>query len=71
MNIHFGFSYNGKNVFLIISTIILGIGHIGIHLNHRKEIKWIYQKVQKELSAIGHKKEWRVNENFNGNWKSR
>lgn len=29
----------GKNVFLIISTIILGIGHIGIHLNHRKEIK--------------------------------
>ncbi len=39
MNIHFGFSYNGKNVFLIISTIILGIGHIGIHLNHRKEIK--------------------------------
>ena len=29
----------GKNVFLIIATIILGIGHIGIHLNHRKEIK--------------------------------
>lgn len=29
----------GKNVFLIISTIILGIGHIGIHLNHYKEIK--------------------------------
>lgn len=28
----------GKNVFLIISVIILGIGHIGIHLNHRKEI---------------------------------
>ncbi len=28
-----------KNVFLIIATIILGIGHIGIHLNHRKEIK--------------------------------
>ena len=27
----------GKNIFLIISTIILGIGHIGIHLNHRKE----------------------------------
>lgn len=30
---------NAKNVFLIISTIILGIGHIGIHLNHRKEVK--------------------------------
>ena len=28
----------GKNIFLIISTIILGIGHIGIHLNHRKEV---------------------------------
>ena len=28
----------GKNLILIISAIILGIGHIGIHLNHRKEI---------------------------------
>ena len=28
----------GKNIFLIISIIILGIGHIGIHLNHRKEM---------------------------------
>ena len=28
----------GKNIFLVISTIILGIGHIGIHLNHMKEI---------------------------------
>ena len=28
----------GKNPFLIVSTIILGIGHIGIHLNHRKEV---------------------------------
>lgn len=28
----------GSNVFLIISTIILGIGHIGIHLNHYKNI---------------------------------
>lgn len=27
----------GKNIFLIISTIILGIGHIGNHLNHEKE----------------------------------
>lgn len=32
-------SIYGKNIFLIISTIILGIGHIGIHLGHRKEIK--------------------------------
>ena len=29
----------GKNIFVIISSIIMGIGHIGIHLNHRKEIK--------------------------------
>ncbi len=29
----------GKNIFLIISTIILGIGHIGIHLCHKKEIE--------------------------------
>lgn len=29
----------GRNIFLMISTVILGIGHIGIHLNHRKEIE--------------------------------
>lgn len=29
----------GKNIFMIISVIILGIGHIGIHLNHSKEIQ--------------------------------
>lgn len=28
----------GSNLFLIVSTIILGIGHIGIHLNHYKEV---------------------------------
>lgn len=28
----------GRNIFLMISTVILGVGHIGIHLNHRKEI---------------------------------
>lgn len=28
----------GRNILLIIATLILGIGHIGIHLNHRKEI---------------------------------
>lgn len=29
----------GKNLFMIISVIILGIGHIGIHFNHQKESK--------------------------------
>lgn len=29
----------GGNPFLIVSTVILGIGHIGIHLGHRKEIE--------------------------------
>lgn len=29
----------GKNILLIISAIILGIGHIGIHINHYNEIK--------------------------------
>ena len=28
----------GKNIPLVIAVIILGIGHIGIHLNHKKEI---------------------------------
>jgi len=28
----------GKNICMIIAVIILGIGHIGIHLNHRKEL---------------------------------
>lgn len=28
----------GKSILLIIATIILGIGHIGIHINHKKEI---------------------------------
>lgn len=29
----------GKVVWLLVSTVILGIGHVGIHLQHRKEIK--------------------------------
>lgn len=29
----------GKNIFLWVAVMILGIGHIGIHLNHQKEIK--------------------------------
>lgn len=27
----------GKNICLIVATVILGIGHIGIHLAHKKE----------------------------------
>ena len=34
----------GSNVFLMISTIILGIGHIGIHLSHYKEISKTIKK---------------------------
>lgn len=29
----------GRNIFLTVSTVILGVGHIGIHANHKKEIK--------------------------------
>lgn len=29
----------GKVIWLMISVIILGVGHIGIHLQHRKEIQ--------------------------------
>lgn len=28
----------GKNIFLLLSTVLLGIGHIGIHLQHRNQI---------------------------------
>jgi len=28
----------GENVFLIVATVILGIGHIGIHLSYKNEI---------------------------------
>jgi len=31
-------SIYGKNLFLFISVIILGVGHIGIHLSHKKEV---------------------------------
>ena len=39
----------GKNIFLGISIVILGIGHIGIHLMHRKEALFqeLYPPVQK------------------------
>lgn len=29
----------GKNLLMIVSVSILGIGHIGIHLSHQKEIR--------------------------------
>jgi len=28
----------GKNIILIVSSVILGIGHIGIHYDHKKEV---------------------------------
>lgn len=28
----------GRNIFLALEVIILGVGHIGIHLMHRKEV---------------------------------
>ena len=28
----------GRNLFLVLAVIVLGIGHIGIHLGHRREI---------------------------------
>lgn len=29
----------GKVIWMLIATVILGIGHIGIHIHHRNEIK--------------------------------
>lgn len=29
----------GRNPIMLVSVVILGIGHIGIHLNHKKEIQ--------------------------------
>ena len=28
----------GANIFMLVSVVILGIGHIGIHLKHQKEV---------------------------------
>lgn len=38
---HFGFSFVGLIflLMLMIASVILGIGHIGIHLQHRREVK--------------------------------
>lgn len=44
----------GTNIFLLISTIILGVGHIGIHLNHRNEIisKTTKNKIWKQILKV-------------------
>lgn len=34
----FFLGFYGLNFLMIIATIILGIGHIGIHLSHRREV---------------------------------
>lgn len=34
----------GKNIALVLAVIILGIGHIGIHINHKKEISQTKEK---------------------------
>lgn len=30
--------FSSKNLFLIVFSIILAVGHIGIHINHKKEL---------------------------------
>ena len=34
----FCLSVYGKNIFLLVAVVVLAIGHIGIHWNHRTEI---------------------------------
>lgn len=34
----FSLGIYGANFFMLLATIILGIGHIGIHLSHKKEV---------------------------------
>ena len=31
--------FSCENIFLIVFSVILGIGHIGIHLNHKKDLE--------------------------------
>ena len=38
----------GRNPLLFVAGIILGIGHIGIHLQHRKEA---YKEEEDQLSC--------------------
>ena len=39
-----------SNIFIIISVIILGIGHIGIHLAHRKEVMGREEKTNEKVT---------------------
>ena len=41
-----------SNIFIIISVIILGIGHIGIHLNHRREVMGKVKSGRKAVRVI-------------------
>ena len=49
----------GGNAFLLLSVILLGIGHIGIHMGHRKEVcgrrkrKLPVRILKRSLTAIG------------------
>ncbi len=36
--VHFSFWGSTANIFLLISTVLPGIGHIGIHIQHRNQI---------------------------------
>ena len=38
----------GRNPLLIGAVIVLGIGHIGIHMGHRREIEGIEEEVEVE-----------------------
>ncbi|MBO4901332.1 MAG: alpha/beta hydrolase [Lachnospiraceae bacterium] len=42
----------GGNILMIIGSVILGIGHIGIHLQHRKEVYGPRQKKKLPLRII-------------------
>ncbi|WP_196229258.1 alpha/beta fold hydrolase [Butyrivibrio fibrisolvens] len=42
----------GGNILMIIGTIILGIGHIGIHLAHRKEVYGLKKKRKLPLRIL-------------------
>lgn len=50
----------GKNIYLLISAVILGIGHIGIHIQHIKNIGVKYKEknmnknFEKEFSKVKH-----------------
>ncbi len=48
----------GCNVFLIVAVIILGIGHIGIHFNHYKEINQNSEATAKKRNSGQNMVEW-------------